>query len=871
MKNNLITYCISFLIIFLINLNAYSQEQFNFEVTEIEILENGNIYKGLNRGIIITDDGIKIIADEFIYNKNLNILNANGNIELIDTIKNLKITTERVKYLKNEEKIFTEGNSKALDQNGIELTANRFEYDKFKNIFDAYENVKIINPKKNYVIYANDQATYFKKIEKISTKGKTKSIIKSKYIMDSYDVIYLINENLVSSKEEATINDLNSNFYFLENFIFDVKEEILKGEDILVVTNFGLPKSDTMYFSGAHINFKEKSFIAENTKVKVHKDVFDDTNNDPRIVGVSAKGKNDITRIKKGLFTSCGINEKCPPWSVQAEEIIHDKNKKQIEYKNAFIKIYDWPVFYLPKFFHPDPTVKRQSGFLKPQLNNSSILGSSIYTPYFKVFSENKDLTLRPTIFDSDIYMLQAEYRQENKNSSFIGDIGFATGYKSTLQNNKNSLSHFFAKFNKDLKLPNFLTSSLNSSIKKVSNDTYLKVFDNSLSETPLSPGNRNVMSNSVQMILDHEKFNFDTGMTAYEDLTKKNSDRYQYVFPYYNFDKSFYFDNLPGSFNLSSSGRNTLKNTNNLKSNIFNDLKYNSKNYISNLGFKNNFNFYFKNSNFVAKKDSKYKNSPTIRFENIYEFESSFPLSKKTINYSSSITPKISYRINPGDMKDQGTLGRRINVGNIFSINRLGIEDEFESGQSLTYGVNYRKSSLQKEQFFDYTLSAVLRDKKNEKIPESTSINNKNSNIFGSLKNKLSENIFIDYNFSVDNDLTTFHYNSISTTFKVNNFVTKFNFVEENNKYVDTNTLSNVTTYNFAEDNFITFKTRRNRKINLTEYYDLIYEYKKDCLVAGLKYRKTYYEDRELKPKEDLLFTITLIPLTTYEHNFDR
>ena len=52
--------------------------------------------------------------------------------------------------------------------------------------------------------------------------------------------------------------------------------------------------------------------------------------------------------------------------------------------------------------------------------------------------------------------MLQTEYRQENKNSSFMGDIGFATGYKSTLQNNKNSLSHFFANFNKDLKLPNF-------------------------------------------------------------------------------------------------------------------------------------------------------------------------------------------------------------------------------------------------------------------------------------------------------------------------------------------------------------------------------------------------------------------------------
>ena len=45
-----------------------------------------------------------------------------------------------------------------------------------------------------------------------------------------------------------------------------------------------------------------------------------------------------------------------------------------------------------------------------------------------------------------------------------------------------------------------------------------------------------------------------------------------------------------------------------------------------------------------------------------------------------------------------------------------------------------------------------------------------------------------------------------------------------------------------------------------------MVYEYKNDCLTAGIKYKKTYYEDRDLKPTEDLLFTITLFPLTTYE-----
>ena len=41
----------------------------------------------------------------------------------------------------------------------------------------------------------------------------------------------------------------------------------------------------------------------------------------------------------------------------------HDNSKKTIYYDNAVIKIYNIPVFYLPKLQHPDPTVERRSGF----------------------------------------------------------------------------------------------------------------------------------------------------------------------------------------------------------------------------------------------------------------------------------------------------------------------------------------------------------------------------------------------------------------------------------------------------------------------------------------------------------------------------
>ena len=506
-------------------------------------------------------------------------------------------------------------------------------------------------------------------------------------------------------------------------------------------------------------------------------------------------------------------------------------------------------------------------------MNESSVLGSSLYFPYFKVLSESKDLTFRPRWYDNEIYMLQTEYRQENKNSSFIADFGYTYGYKSEAEvDNKNSQVHFFSKFYKNLQLKGFSSSTLNASIYRVNNDHYLKIFDSSFSQTPLNPSNKNVLTSALELTLDHEKYNFDAGMTINETLTtNKSSDRFDYVPLYYNFDKSFEMAKLPGFFNFYSKGNNTLSNTNNLTSEVLNDINFQSNDYITKNGFKNNINMYFKNFNTIAKKDDTIKNSPTIRFDNIYEFISSWPLSKSTLNYENTIIPKISYRINPNGMNDVSSVSRRVLYNNVFNINRLNINESFEDGQSLTLGANFIKESIQNSSTkFDYGIATVLRDKKSNKIPISSTINEKNSNIFGSFKNSFNKNFSLDFNFSVEDDLNTLNYNQISSTISLNNFVTTFNFIEENTDTSDVNTISNSTRYKFDDKNYFSFETRRNRKINLTEYYDLIYEYKNDCLTAGIKFRKTYYRDNAIKPNEDLLLTLTLVPLTTYEHRVD-
>ena len=94
------------------------------------------------------------------------------------------------------------------------------------------------------------------------------------------------------------------------------------------------------------------------------------------------------------------------------------------------------------------------------------------------------------------------------------------------------------------------------------------------------------------------------SGFNIYEDLNKNTSDRYQYVLPFYNYTTNISNNFLNGITTFSSNGSNDLKNTNNLKSKIVNDVNYTGKSFITNYGFKNNLSISIKNLNSVGKKD---------------------------------------------------------------------------------------------------------------------------------------------------------------------------------------------------------------------------------------------------------------------------
>mgnify|MGYP001162972125 CR=1 FL=1 len=153
--------------------------------------------------------------------------------------------------------------------------------------------------------------------------------------------------SVVFAQQKITVLDETSGFPIHDvqvSIIFSDSNFIKGNTKVEVLAKVEKNKIDKYFFSEGFFNFKDKSHLAKETKIKTHKDVFGNINNDPRIYGTSSLGNPKKTIVNNAIFTSCKLNDDCPPWSIEAEKITHDKVKKDMIYKNAILKIYDFPV-----------------------------------------------------------------------------------------------------------------------------------------------------------------------------------------------------------------------------------------------------------------------------------------------------------------------------------------------------------------------------------------------------------------------------------------------------------------------------------------------------------------------------------------------
>tara|TARA_B110000444_G_C18836146_1_gene596066 strand:+ start:200 stop:2539 length:2340 start_codon:yes stop_codon:yes gene_type:complete len=742
----------------------------------------------------------------------------------------LNILSSEVKVEKNSKLIILNGNVTATDDKNNKLYTDSGTFEKKANIFKSFGSTKILTSEK-YEVKGNDML-FDNKNKIISSDSKTKIVDKdgNQIFLEMFN--YATDKNMFYSKGAIKVVDINQNIYNFSEIYIDEKKQKMIGTDV-------------------------KAFLNQ-------QDFKDNKKNEPRFFANTSFLSKDVNTFNKGVFTYCQNKgkDKCPPWQIQSEKIDHIASKKTIYYKNAILKIYDFPIFYLPVFSHPDPTVKRRSGLLIPSLNSNSTLGAGITVPYFWAISKDKDLTFTPKVYMKDNPLLLAEYRHDFKNSFLIVDAGFTQGYKKTTKKKlPGSKAHFFSRYNMDLSKED-VVADMEVNIQQVTNDTYLKIHD---VNSALANEDLDILENSFVYNYQKEDLFFGANLSAFDNMTEIGNSKYEYLVPFLNLEKNITTSENYGALDLSSKLRVRNYDVNKQTEILVNDFNWKSNKFINELGLETQFLGILKGVNYNAKNATEYKTDETNHeVSGAIGYLAKLGLFKNDLNNKNNqlLMPKILFRYAPGHMRniDDG----RLKYSNLFNLNKVNEIDVVESGLSTSIGFDYtineiKQNNITKEKF---SLSAgqVISEKENMDIPSSTSLDQKFSDFVG--ESKLSfNNVNLKYNFAVDQNYRDLNYNEVSADLILNK--TKFNigFLEEKNHIGSTEYIKSSLELGVGNDTKLSFSTKRNLLTSSAEFYNLSYEYFNDCLKAGLVFRREFYTDRDIEPDNSIMFQISIVP----------
>ena len=162
-----------FFIFILFQKSAFTDE-INIKSSQMKVLEEGNIIKGLNVKADIPSKKIEIEGDQSIYDKKNKQLTIINNVKFFDKLKNVYIEGKKVIY---------------------------------NQITDV-----------------------------VQTFGETYIKIENKYDVYSQDLFYDRKSQKIFSKKETIIKDDKKNVFNLEdNFVFDINKEIISSDKTIII------------------------------------------------------------------------------------------------------------------------------------------------------------------------------------------------------------------------------------------------------------------------------------------------------------------------------------------------------------------------------------------------------------------------------------------------------------------------------------------------------------------------------------------------------------------------------------------------------------------------------------------------------------
>ena len=587
---------------------------------------------------------------------------------------------------------------------------------------------------------------------------------------------------------------------------------------------------------------------------------------DSRLAGVSGQRIGGVeTQLNRAVYSPCREcvgQSQVPLWRIKATRVIHNQQTRDVEYRNARMEIAGVPVLYTPYFRHPDPTVKRRSGFLTPRTGLSSDLGTTLNTPYFWAITDDKDLTLDPTFTTRQTVLGQAEYRQAFDKGSLRARIG------ATVDDfDGNDRLRSFTDTAARLDLSDVWRAGLD--LKLASDDTFLQRYNidssDSLTSRAFGEGFRGRDYARIEGLYfqglrddeDQDQIPIAAPKLDYFLSSEPNSNGAQWLFS----SENFVLTRPDGADSRRLSGTGTWR------------LPYiDPIGGIFELEASVQADLYHVSS--VPQGDGTEFSGVTGRIFPQVSLEWRYPLVRSGRRLSQLFEPIVQFVAapnggNPEEIPNEDSLIFEFDETNLFKRSRFVGRDRVEGGQRVTYGLRTGVFDIgggSASAFFGQS----YRLREDNTFPLTAGLNDHFSDYVGRLQITPTRFGSLIYKTRLDKDDLEFRRNELRLRVgpPALNLATNYIYFEKDDEFADQREEISVTLRSRITDQWsASVDVLRDLGEDDTRTWGGSLTYTCDCLVFSAEYRRRFFENRDIKPADEFFVRVDFKNLGTIQN----
>ncbi len=558
--------------------------------------------------------------------------------------------------------------------------------------------------------------------------------------------------------------------------------------------------------------------------------------------------------LRNTVASSCQVCAKAPTplWLIRAKRIVRDNQEKQIHFEDARFEVYGVTVAVLPYFRIPDPSVKRATGFLRPQFKSADTYGTAVKLPYFIVINDHSDVTITPFLTTKGVAIIEGEYRQHFRD----GELSFEGAFTLDEANTQGGIRGFlYADGAFDISRG----YKLDYALRRAGDKNFLNEFG--FSET-----DRLTSTVTLSRQQDNEFVSYSA--TSYQSLrSAENDDNIPLVLPELTYHR--YWDDSAWGGRLSADAT-SVGLTRKLGRDVFK--------IGGNISWEKqeNLPFGLRGHALVALSGALYRTQDDTNFQTDIQsyvaptaaLELRWPVARRTTSALQIIEPvaQLVFREVDGDLSaipNEDSVQIEFDASNLFSLDRSPGTDLIEEGPRLNLGMNY--THLSDEGWnFGLTLGRVFRSKTLTQFSAGTGLNTTSSNFVAAANLDFPPNFSLSNQTLFDNDLS-FSRNDIQARFKVSSLSVRANYV-----YL----LPDITASSFQKRHEITLDTnyelnpnwsfglkyRRNLATGSDVERNLRISYGNECISTDFSVSRRFTNSNSVPPSTEFGLSISLV-----------